>query len=267
MGSPIPYHGSTALNAPPGYMTLYATLFSEGNFRLPMSKFLGEILTKYCIHISQVNALGLPRVTHFEFICRAQKLVPTVEMFNIFYYVTYSRTTNVLPCSRDPPKSFHDWKNKFFYIREGVIPIDMYYRVEHKGVPKVVLVDSCDDCAGSGIKPSQRFLPRFQLGEKALVAAGMSLLWVPRDPRAALVYAYKGKRYSLFVVVLFFSFFVTYLFFVLVRYSLMNVFDPEIGGEMTGMLLPAGEAAWVDRIRDTFYIPLLKVWPLMVLLF
>ncbi|MFS7937898.1 hypothetical protein Hanom_Chr05g00433151 [Helianthus anomalus] len=78
-------------------MTLYAAFFREGNFRLPMSKFLSEVLTKYGIHISQ--------------------LVPAVEMFNVFYYVTYaggfysfnSRTANVLPCSRDPPKSFHDW--------------------------------------------------------------------------------------------------------------------------------------------------------------
>ncbi|KAF5804758.1 hypothetical protein HanRHA438_Chr05g0210651 [Helianthus annuus] len=112
-----------------------------------MSKFLGEILTKYGIHLLHVNALGLPQVTHFEFIYRAQKIEPTFEMFNFFYYVTYtggfysfnSRTADVLPCSRDPPKSFHDWKHKFFYIRCGVIPIDMHYRTESEGVPKVAV--------------------------------------------------------------------------------------------------------------------------------
>ncbi|MFS7998322.1 hypothetical protein Hanom_Chr12g01152371 [Helianthus anomalus] len=112
----FPIAGSTAFDAPPGYMTHYAAFFREGNFRLPMSKFLGEILTRYGLHISQVNALGLPRVTHFEFICQEQKIEPTFEMFNVFYYVTYtrgfysfnSRTVGVLLFNRDPPKSFHD---------------------------------------------------------------------------------------------------------------------------------------------------------------
>ncbi|KAM0070650.1 hypothetical protein Hdeb2414_s0001g00015581 [Helianthus debilis subsp. tardiflorus] len=66
---------STALDAPPGYMTLYTDFFREGNFRLPMSKFIGDALTGYGLHISQINALGLHRVTHLEFICRAQRIV------------------------------------------------------------------------------------------------------------------------------------------------------------------------------------------------
>ncbi|MFS7963130.1 hypothetical protein Hanom_Chr08g00734521 [Helianthus anomalus] len=115
-GIQFPIAGSTSLDALPGYMTLYATFSREGNFRLPMSKFLEEILTKYGIHLSQVNAIGFPRVTQFEFIYRAQKREPTFEMFNVFYYGTYTRgfysfnsiTASVLPCSRDPPKSFHD---------------------------------------------------------------------------------------------------------------------------------------------------------------
>ncbi|MFS8024043.1 hypothetical protein Hanom_Chr16g01458601 [Helianthus anomalus] len=76
------------MDAPPGYMTLYVAFFREGDFRLPMSKFIRDILTRYGIHFSQVNALGLPRVTHFEFIYRGQKIEPTFEMFNVFYYVT-----------------------------------------------------------------------------------------------------------------------------------------------------------------------------------
>ncbi|KAJ0770624.1 hypothetical protein HanPI659440_Chr07g0259811 [Helianthus annuus] len=115
-------------------------------------------------------------------------------MFNVFYYVTYaggfysfsSRIANVLPCSRDPPKSFHDWKNKIFYIRRGVIPIDMHYRAEREWVPKVVLVGSYAD--REWYKTLTKLpTPIIQLEEKALVAAGMSLLWVPRDPRAAPV--------------------------------------------------------------------------------
>ncbi|KAM0036131.1 hypothetical protein Hdeb2414_s0014g00422661 [Helianthus debilis subsp. tardiflorus] len=149
-GAQFPTPNSTALNTPPGYITLYAAFFREGNFRLPMTKFTTEVLTNYDLHISQINALGLPRVTHFEFICRANRVEPTFEMFNVFYTVTYiggfysfnTRTSGVIPCSSNPPKSLHDWKQKFIYIRRGVIPVDMHYRAESEGIPKVsVTVD------------------------------------------------------------------------------------------------------------------------------
>ncbi|KAJ0481564.1 hypothetical protein HanIR_Chr13g0643891 [Helianthus annuus] len=115
-GIQFPAPNSTALDAPPGYISLYADFFREGNLRLPMSKFIGEVLTGYCSHISQISALGLPRITHFEFICRANRVEPNFKKFNVFYFVTYtggfysfsSRTTGVNPCSRDPPKSLHD---------------------------------------------------------------------------------------------------------------------------------------------------------------
>ncbi|MFS7928475.1 hypothetical protein Hanom_Chr04g00321181 [Helianthus anomalus] len=74
--------------------------------------------------------------------------------------------------------------------------------------------------------------PIIQLEEKALVAAWMNILWVPRDPRASPLYAYKNKGYCL-----------------------TNIFDPSVGGEMTGMFLSAGEPTWVDRIRDNFLHP------------
>ncbi|KAM0056030.1 hypothetical protein Hdeb2414_s0006g00214991 [Helianthus debilis subsp. tardiflorus] len=115
-GVQFPTPKSTSLNAPPGYVTLYADFFREGNFRLPMTKFTGEVLTNYGLHISQINALGLPRLTHFEFICRANRVVPTFEKFNVFYFVSYtsglysfnSRTSEVDPCSSYPLKSLHD---------------------------------------------------------------------------------------------------------------------------------------------------------------
>ncbi|MFS7889136.1 hypothetical protein Hanom_Chr00s000003g01603371 [Helianthus anomalus] len=48
----FPTHNSTALDAPPGYMMLYAEFFRDGNFRLSMPKFTGEVLTSYGLHIS-----------------------------------------------------------------------------------------------------------------------------------------------------------------------------------------------------------------------
>ncbi|KAJ0941970.1 hypothetical protein HanPSC8_Chr03g0086371 [Helianthus annuus] len=104
-GAQFPTPNSTALDAPPGYIALYVAYFREGNFCLPMTKFTGEVLTNYGLHISQINALGLPRITHFEFICRANRIAPTFEMFNVFYFVSYtggfysfnSRTGGVSP--------------------------------------------------------------------------------------------------------------------------------------------------------------------------
>ncbi|KAJ0606811.1 hypothetical protein HanHA89_Chr03g0089361 [Helianthus annuus] len=192
---PTPY--STALDAPLGYITLYAAYFREGNFRLPMTKFTAEVLTNYGLQISQINALGLPRLTHFEFICRVNRIEPTFEMFNVFYFVSYtsgfysfnSRTSGVSPCSTNPPKSLHDWKQKFFYIRRGVIPVDMHYRAESEGVTCVNV--SMDFAEQEWYKVLTRKVTSIaQLEERALVGAGMSMLWAPQNPREVPVYGY-----------------------------------------------------------------------------
>ncbi|MFS7928369.1 hypothetical protein Hanom_Chr04g00319961 [Helianthus anomalus] len=141
-------------------MTLYAAFFREGNFRFPMSKFLGSVLKSYGIHISQVNALGLPRVFHFMFICRAQK-------------------------------------------SEGVLWV-------------AVSIAFTDELWYKTL--TWRPTPIIQLDEKALVAAGMSLLWVPRDSRAYPVYTHKGKG-------------------------------------MAMAAFPAGEPVWTARIRDNSLHP------------
>ncbi|KAJ0467983.1 hypothetical protein HanIR_Chr14g0691431 [Helianthus annuus] len=103
-GAQYPTVGSTAVDAPPGYLTLYAAFIREGNFRLPITKFTASVLRNYGLHISQINAIRLSRI---------------------------SQTSGIqLP-------SFHDWKQKFFYIRRGVIPVDMHYRSVGEGIPKV----------------------------------------------------------------------------------------------------------------------------------
>ncbi|KAM0070649.1 hypothetical protein Hdeb2414_s0001g00015571 [Helianthus debilis subsp. tardiflorus] len=66
----------------------------------------------------------------------------------------------------------------------------MYYRSESEDVPRVaVSIAFADEDWYKTL--SQRATPMIQLEEKALVAVGMSMLWVPRDPRAYLVYAHK----------------------------------------------------------------------------
>uniref|UniRef100_A0A251SD94 Putative transposase (Putative), gypsy type n=1 Tax=Helianthus annuus TaxID=4232 RepID=A0A251SD94_HELAN len=198
-GAQYPPPGSTALDAPPGYITLYAAFFREGSFRLPITKFTAAVLRGYGLHVSQINAIGLPRITHFEYVCRAYRLEPTFEMFNVFYSVTYTSgfysfqaRTGVASVCSVPLKSLHDWKQKFFYIRRGVIPIEMPYRHVSQGIPKV---DYMQDYAAQDWykKITSKATAISQLDEMALVGAGMSLLWVPKHPLGQPVYSHQGK--------------------------------------------------------------------------
>ena len=53
-----------------------------------MTKFFVSLLSSYGVHISQMNALGVMRMRHFEFVCRAHNIEPQVPMFNVFYRMT-----------------------------------------------------------------------------------------------------------------------------------------------------------------------------------
>ncbi|KAF5787864.1 hypothetical protein HanXRQr2_Chr10g0457651 [Helianthus annuus] len=76
-----PAQNQTAADAPPGYITLYEDFFLQGNFRLPATNFMGNILHFYNFHISQMSPPGMVRVRHFEFLYRAHGIEPTVEKF------------------------------------------------------------------------------------------------------------------------------------------------------------------------------------------
>ncbi|KAM0056819.1 hypothetical protein Hdeb2414_s0006g00222981 [Helianthus debilis subsp. tardiflorus] len=205
-----------------------------------MTKFTGEILTNYGLHILQINALGLSRITHFEFICRANRIELTFEMFNVFYFVSYtgsfysfnSRTGGVSPCSTNPPKSLHDWKQKFFYIHHGAVPIDMHYREESEGVSRVNVSINFAEQEWYKVL-TQKVTSCVQLEERALVAAGMSMLWAPQNPRGIPIYGYQGKA----------------------RYSLMSCIDPKAGGAMVVATIAEGRPLWLDQIRDRLLHP------------
>ncbi|MFS7939165.1 hypothetical protein Hanom_Chr05g00448531 [Helianthus anomalus] len=182
-------------------MTLYVAFIREGNFRLPMTKFT-----------------GLPRITHFEFICRANRIEQTFEMFNVFYFGSYtggfysfnSRTGGVNPCSTNPPKSLHDWKQNFFYIHH--FAEQEWYKVLAQKVTSIA-----------------------QLEERSLVATEMNMLWAPQNPRCPYLWLPKKKYYS--------------------GYSLMNVLDPKADGAVVVATLFEGRPLWLDQIRDRFLHP------------
>ncbi|KAF5800095.1 hypothetical protein HanXRQr2_Chr07g0312071 [Helianthus annuus] len=188
-GAQYPPVGSTALDAPPGHIALYAAFFREGSFRLPITKFTAAVLRGYGLHISQLNAIGLPRITHFEYVCRAYRIEPTFQMFNVFYSVG-------------------------------------------QGIPRVDVME--DYGAQDWYKRiTQKATAISQLEEMALVGAGMSLLWVPKNPLGQPVYSYQGKF----------------------GYSLLNVLDPKAAGAMVEAIQAEGNPTWLDQIRGRFLHP------------
>ncbi|KAJ0786101.1 hypothetical protein HanOQP8_Chr02g0051321 [Helianthus annuus] len=157
-----------------------------------------------------------------------------------FYTVSYtggfysfnSQTSGVIPCSSNPPKSLHDWNQKFFYIRRGVIPVDMHYQAEGEGIPKIDV--TVDFAAQEWYKKvTHKASTISQLEERALVGAGMRMLWVPKNPLGVPVYGYQGR----------------------LGYSLLNVLDPKAGGAMVEAVQADGKPTWLDQIRYRFLHP------------
>ncbi|KAJ0694353.1 hypothetical protein HanPI659440_Chr15g0607801 [Helianthus annuus] len=113
--------------------------FLAGNFRLPATEFMASILHFYGFHISQMSLAGMVRVRHFKFLYRSQGMEPTVEKFQTFYqlirnigFYSFGNRGAAKKILMGPPKSFHDWKMKFFFIKEAVISIAMIFREPDK---------------------------------------------------------------------------------------------------------------------------------------
>ncbi|MFS7990740.1 hypothetical protein Hanom_Chr11g01062451 [Helianthus anomalus] len=128
-----PRQGQTVVDAPQGYITLFEDFFPQGNFRLRATEFMAHILHHYGFHISQMSPPDMARVRHFEFLCRSHE-IPTVEKFRVFYqfrnigFYSFGNRGSAKKILLNPSKSFHDWKQKFFFIREEVVPIAMIFR-------------------------------------------------------------------------------------------------------------------------------------------
>ncbi|KAJ0802303.1 hypothetical protein HanPI659440_Chr03g0127551 [Helianthus annuus] len=125
-----------------------------------------------------------------------------------------------------PPKSFHDWKQKFFFIKARVFPMKMIFRGK-EDVPTKTVQTPVDENWYKDLKD----VPNIALPEKALVGAGMSLNWrMEREEKP--VYMEDGKIVSLYVV----------------------AFERE-GGKMSTIAKKPDEELWYDRIVKNFVLP------------
>ncbi|KAM0027518.1 hypothetical protein Hdeb2414_s0019g00541151 [Helianthus debilis subsp. tardiflorus] len=195
-----------AAQALTGYITLFWDYFANGNFRLPKTKFVLEILGYYKFHISQLHPMGM------------------LHCSQGFY--SFSQRPTAKKILLVPPKSFHEWKTKFFYIKTWAILVKMSFQgaedilaETHKTPETEIWYQDIKD------------VPSIELPEKALVAAKMSLHWkADHDDRP--VYVEGDKIVALYVV----------------------AYKRE-KGKMSTVQRGADEETWYHRIMKNFVLP------------
>ncbi|KAJ0467071.1 hypothetical protein HanIR_Chr14g0679221 [Helianthus annuus] len=229
-----PTQNQTAADAPPGYITLFEDFFLQGNFRLPATNFMGSILHHYNFHLSQMSAPGMVRVRHFEFFCRSHGIEPTIEKFRAFYqlqrtmgFFSFASRGAAKKILLNPPKSFHDWKPKFFFVREEVLPIAMPFRDWTEPVLKEDLPIPKQALWYQQLTPT----PNRVFGENVLVAARMSDQWSP-DSKEVPVLKIGDQEAQLYQAA-----FATF------------------GGSMGVRPLREDEESWYKQIRGNFMYP------------
>ncbi|XP_035838275.1 uncharacterized protein LOC110901777 [Helianthus annuus] len=229
-----PAQGQTAADAPPGYITLFEDFFLQGNFRLPATNFFGSILSYYKFHISQLSPPGMVRVRHFEFLCQSHGIEPTVNKFRVFYqlqrtmgFFSFASRGTAKKILLNPPKSFHDWKPKFFFIREEVLPIAMPFREWTEVIPKedLPIPKSAQWYQRLTATPNRVF------GENVLVAAKMSDQWSPSSRELPVLKI--GDQET----------------------QLYQAAFPAFGGSMGVRPLRDDEEGWYDQIKGNFMLP------------
>ncbi|KAJ0715357.1 hypothetical protein HanPI659440_Chr13g0500181 [Helianthus annuus] len=177
--------------------------------------------------------MGMVRIRHFDFLCRSMHIEPSVDRFRVFYQLHCSQgfylfaqrpTTKKILLS--PPKSFHEWKTKFFYIKRGVIPVKMTFR----GAEDIV-IEILKTLEAEIWYQDIKDVPSIELLERALVAAGMSLHWkVERHDKP--VYVEDDKIVALYVM----------------AYKREN-------GKMITVQKGANEETWYHQIVMNFALP------------
>ncbi|GJS95904.1 hypothetical protein Tco_0802872 [Tanacetum coccineum] len=81
--------------------------------------------------------IGAAKVSHFEINCRVLNIIPTVNLFRIFYissfnsgWMSFSKRPgkNTPQCYTKPLDSLKNWNNRFFWVDERVFPTVVAWR-------------------------------------------------------------------------------------------------------------------------------------------
>ncbi|GJT40047.1 hypothetical protein Tco_0939912 [Tanacetum coccineum] len=77
------------------------------------------------------------KVSHFEINCRVLNIIPTVNLFRVFYVLSYNSGwmsfskrpgKNTSQCYTKPLDSLKNWNNRFFWVDEKVFPTVVAWR-------------------------------------------------------------------------------------------------------------------------------------------
>jgi hypothetical protein len=195
----VPPATATVRDAPPGTVALYTDFFAFSNFRIPVSKFLCDILRYYNIHLSQIVPLGLIKFFHFEISCHALRVNPSVNLFRVFYkltrigdWVTFEKRKAPCPSlTLRPITSRKKWKPSFFFISSSIVPFEMRWVGPDDNLQDPVPSKEEYDVEAYNLLKSQPTALR-SFSEHFLVMAGISRNW--GHPNLYPIMRYRGKR-------------------------------------------------------------------------
>ncbi|KAJ0692111.1 hypothetical protein HanPI659440_Chr15g0582311 [Helianthus annuus] len=126
-----------------------------------------------------MHPIGMVQVHHFELVGRGMHIEPTVDRFRVFHqmhcsqgFYSFIQRASAKKILLIPPKSFHDWKPKFFFIKAGVIPMKMVFRGKGE-----VATETIQTPFSEAWYQDIKDVPLIALPEKAMVDAAMSLYW------------------------------------------------------------------------------------------
>ncbi|GJX70525.1 hypothetical protein Tco_0307696 [Tanacetum coccineum] len=120
------------------FIGLYEQYFEFSGVRVPFSTLLLAALDHFRVHISQLVPIGLTRLTLFELYCRSLHIVPSVNLFRVFYKIgkqgdwfTFERRVGPGSGGKILNETFSGlkgWKKRFFFLDRRAIPQAMAWR-------------------------------------------------------------------------------------------------------------------------------------------
>lgn len=143
----LPKSNQSIYDAPKGYVGLYTHAFTHSNLRIPLHPLFLELLQYYQVHISRFNPFGLAKLTTYIVMCKAYGYEPTLNVLRGFLnlcpggdWLTLSKRNdeNVPVLITKPFTNITNWKGKFFYVQDTIIPsgypalLNEAFRFDHK---------------------------------------------------------------------------------------------------------------------------------------
>ncbi|GJX35972.1 hypothetical protein Tco_0247529 [Tanacetum coccineum] len=192
-GIPLDLHpvaltnGWTMDKLPDDMIGLYEQYFEFSRIRLPFFAFLLAVIKHFRVHISQLVPLGLNRLIMFELYCWSLSIVPSENLFRIFYKVckqghwfSFEKRVDkgaVNQIFRECFSGLKGWKKRFFFLDRGAIPDAMAWRHHDLNINDPASKDGFSIYQGNVVTISEYL--RFPFLSGAFISKGPAL--TPQD--------------------------------------------------------------------------------------